>query len=109
MHVITNGLKIASAAGIDRQGFVAPAKEVSKEPVPVIKAHGVSAQEPFHAGHQVGAGGSMTGCRWLLMRHQAWTCQSVFSEASPSVFRNSSRSLFERKIGSRWSPRFMTW
>jgi len=54
--------------------------------------------------------GQFTDLRqWLLIRHQAWTCQSVFRQASPRVSRNRSRSSSLLKIASRRSPRFITW
>src|SRR5207249_62748 len=43
------------------------------------------------------------------IRQYACTCQSVFAHVSPSVLRKSSRSTSSPKIGSRRSPRFITW
>jgi hypothetical protein len=43
--------------------------EVSKEPVPMVEAHGVGAQQPFHAGHEVG--GQFPPPKGLLIRQNA--------------------------------------
>ena len=45
----------------------------------------------------------------FFIKHQEWTCQSVFSQASPRVSKNSSRSRSPTKMASRRSPRFITW
>jgi hypothetical protein len=54
MDVITNGFQVAGAASIHQQGFVAPAKDVAKEFVPMIETNGISALKPAHPIHQIG-------------------------------------------------------
>ena len=54
MHVVAHSLKVAVAAAIDDEGFVAPAKKVAKVPVPAVEPASVGPQQPLHAGDQVG-------------------------------------------------------
>ena len=56
MDTIAHALKVTGSAAIDGQRFVAAAKEMTDKSVPTVEAHGVGAQKPFHARHQVGAG-----------------------------------------------------
>ena len=54
MRVVAHSLKIAVAAAVDDEGFVAPAKKVAKVPVPAVEPASVGPQQPLHAGDQVG-------------------------------------------------------
>lgn len=51
---MARGPEITGATTVHRQGLVAAAKEVSKFLVSAVIAAGVSAEEPLHAGYQVG-------------------------------------------------------
>ena len=44
-----------------------------------------------------------TQWKWLPIKHQAWTCQPVFWQASPSVSRNRTCSCSSSKMFSRRS------
>ena len=46
MDVVANAFEVTGAAVIDRQGFVKAAEEMFKEPVPMVKPHGIGAQQP---------------------------------------------------------------
>jgi hypothetical protein len=56
VDVITDGSQIAGAAAIDDQGFVPAAEQMAKQFVATVEASGVGAQQPFHAGNQIGLG-----------------------------------------------------
>ena len=53
MHVIANGFQITVAAALHDQGFVAAAKNMAGELVPLIQANGVRTQQPGHARDKV--------------------------------------------------------
>src|ERR1043166_1887117 len=54
MHVIAHRSQIPSATAIHNQRLVSAGKEMAAELMPDIKALGVNAQEPLHAGDQIG-------------------------------------------------------
>src|SRR5579863_8196173 len=54
MHIIAHRLEITIAAAIHNQRLVTAAEKVPKLLVPSIMPSRVGAQQPFHAGHQVG-------------------------------------------------------
>ena len=53
MDIVAHALEITGPAAIDGQRFVAAAKEMTDKSVPTVEAHGVGAQQPFHARHQI--------------------------------------------------------
>ena len=57
MDVIADGAQVTIAAAIDDQCLVTATKKMAEEFVPAIEAHSVGAQEPFHAGDEIGARG----------------------------------------------------
>ena len=56
MHVIAHVFEVATARTIDDQRLVAAGEKVSEQLVPPVEAAGVSAQQPFHPGDQIGPG-----------------------------------------------------
>jgi hypothetical protein len=54
VDVITDCLQVTVAAPIHGQGFVATGEEMAAGFVADVKAPGVNAQQPFHAGDEVG-------------------------------------------------------
>ena len=57
MDIIANRTEITAAITIDEQRFVAPAEHMAEKLVPMVQPNRIGAQEPGHAGHQVGIGG----------------------------------------------------
>ena len=54
MHVIAHGFEVTVAAAVHDERLVPSAEEVTEFPVSAIEARSVRAQQPFHAGDQVG-------------------------------------------------------
>ena len=57
MNIIANRAEITAAITLDNQCFVAPAEHMAEKLVPMVQPNRIGAQEPGHAGHQVGIGG----------------------------------------------------
>src|SRR5437879_5460341 len=57
MHIVARRLEIAVTAAVHDQRLVTPAKQMSEFLVPPIESSRVSAQEPFHARHEIGLRG----------------------------------------------------
>src|SRR5664279_4626132 len=53
MHVIASSSQIARRALVNDQRLVASAEKMPEELMPAIEPSGVSAEEPFHARHQI--------------------------------------------------------
>src|SRR5882672_11173782 len=56
MHVIAGRPQVSIATAIHRECLVAPAEKMPESLMSAIKADGVSAQEPLHAGDQIRPG-----------------------------------------------------
>ncbi len=54
MNVVANRFQVTSSASIDDERFVASAEKMANLLVAMVETAGVSAEHPFHAGHQVG-------------------------------------------------------
>jgi hypothetical protein len=106
--VIANAFEVTRPAIVNRHGFVSSTEKVSKEAVPMVETHGVGAQQPFHAGHEIGARGFEHEMK--MIPHQA-------PGGSASRFCRRLRSRSEKQlailIGAKdrfpMMPRFMTW
>src|SRR5437879_5643962 len=69
MHIVAHGLEVTIAAAIHQQRLITAAEEMSEKFMPPVISRGVSAQEPFHAGHQVGLGS--LNDQMKMISHQA--------------------------------------
>jgi hypothetical protein len=56
VHVIANSFEVAGAGGIDRDGFVTSAEKVAGEFVAAVETAGICAEQPLHAGNEIGFG-----------------------------------------------------
>ena len=57
MNVITDGRQISVSAAINHHGLETSGEQMAAGLVAKIKPHGINAQQPFHAGNEVGGGG----------------------------------------------------
>src|ERR1035437_8627100 len=69
MHVIASSSQIARRALVNDQRLVASAEKMPEELMPAIEPSGVSAEEPFHARHQIWLG--RLGDEAKVISHQA--------------------------------------
>ena len=69
MHVIARGAQVAATAFVDDERFVASAEKVAEEFMASVEAAGVGAEEPFHAGDEIGLG--RFGDEMKMIAHEA--------------------------------------
>src|SRR5208282_1123484 len=109
MRIIADGFEISAGAAIDDQRLVAPAEQVAKLFVPPIETAGIGSQQPLHAGDQIRAG--RFDDQMKMVRHQApgMDLPAGFFTGLANVSINSRWASSFLKMGSRRSPRLMTW